>query len=211
MGKGINQKPEIFFTKRELSVMADQEFLLMKKQLLEKIRHLLSKTQLLVRKRLHEEELHSPLAEIKFAAPKISKGEHYRNFPYLVLDYPTCLTKKDIFAFRTMFWWGHHFSVTLHLQGRYLHMFRHLFVKSFRQLCSEEIFIGVGKTPWEYHYGTDNYKILTGQDLQIMEKWPFLKLSKRFDLNSWEQFPGEVVAFFASMLQVLNDNSSADK
>ena len=41
---------------------------------------------------------------------KISRGENYRGLPYLILDYPAYFSQKDIFAFRTMFWWGHFFQ-----------------------------------------------------------------------------------------------------
>src|SRR4051812_18837239 len=48
---------------------------------------------------------------------KISRGERYKELPYVILDYPRHFSKADIFAFRTMFWWGHYFSATLHLSG----------------------------------------------------------------------------------------------
>ena len=49
--------------------------------------------------------------------PKISKGENYNGLPYLILDYPRIFDKQNIFAIRTLFWWGNFFSITLHLGG----------------------------------------------------------------------------------------------
>ena len=51
------------------------------------------------------------------STPKIAKGENYLQLPYVLLDYPRCFDKENIFAIRTMFWWGNFFSITLHLSG----------------------------------------------------------------------------------------------
>src|SRR5664279_575656 len=50
--------------------------------------------------------------EVMVAMPKISKGEHYKGLPYVVLDYPRLFTQENIFAIRTLFWWGNYFSIT---------------------------------------------------------------------------------------------------
>ena len=55
---------------------------------------------------------------------KISKGENYQGLPYLVLDYPRFFFRDDVFAIRTMFWWGNYFSITLHLKGIFFEAFR---------------------------------------------------------------------------------------
>ena len=52
------------------------------------------------------------------ASAKISKGENM-GLPWVMLDYPRLFGQEDVLAIRTMFWWGHCFSVTLHLKGRY--------------------------------------------------------------------------------------------
>src|SRR5688572_27384845 len=53
---------------------------------------------------------------------KISRGENYRGLPYLILDYPRLFSKEGVFAFRTLFWWGHPFSFTIHISGIYLRL-----------------------------------------------------------------------------------------
>ena len=55
----------------------------------------------------------------KYGSPKISKGENYRGLPYVMLDYPRLFGREEVLAIRTFFWWGHGFSVTLHLKGGY--------------------------------------------------------------------------------------------
>lgn len=51
--------------------------------------------------------------------PKIYKGENYNGFPYVIMDYPASFEKHNIFAVRTMFWWGNFISITLHLSGKH--------------------------------------------------------------------------------------------
>lgn len=60
-----------------------------------------------------------PLGPIAVRFPKLSRGENYRGLPYMILDYPAVFDKENVFAIRTMFWWGHYFSITLHLKGVY--------------------------------------------------------------------------------------------
>jgi len=52
-------------------------------------------------------------------SPKISKGEQYRRLPWVVLDYPRHFSREHVLAIRQFFWWGHYFSTTLQLKGRF--------------------------------------------------------------------------------------------
>ena len=55
---------------------------------------------------------------------KISRGENYKGMPYLILDYPRIFDGEDVFAFRSMFLWGHFFSFSFQLSGIYLERYR---------------------------------------------------------------------------------------
>ena len=65
------------------------------------------------------------------SSPKISKGENYKGLPWLVLDYPRYFNKEDIFAIRTLFWWGNFFSITLHISGKYKMRYEKKIIDSF--------------------------------------------------------------------------------
>ncbi len=92
-------------TDKELLILQDTDFLLTKATVLEKINELLGQTR---------EELKESVENSNFSFPdrtyllngKISKGENYKNLPFMVLDYPALFTTKTVFAYRTMFWWG---------------------------------------------------------------------------------------------------------
>jgi hypothetical protein len=95
-----------------------------------------------------------------------------------------------------MFWWGNFFSITMHLEGKFLDYYRKQNIKNIGPLQNQGVFIGIGNTPWHYHYGNDNYELLADSHHKHIEKCPFLKISKKFELNEWETFPEYAVNFF---------------
>ena len=90
--------------------------------------------------------------------PKISRGENYGGLPYLVLDFPRQFDSLNIFAIRTMFWWGHEFSSTLHLAGKYKLNLAPRIEAAYHQLARQQYYIGVNEDPWQHHFEEDNYR-----------------------------------------------------
>ena len=175
--------------------MKDIDFLLTKHMILEKVKDMFSEIR---------EQLNQPFHNIPFDSPgKISKGENYRQLPYLVLDYPADFNSEHIFTFRTMFWWGHFFSATLHLQGDYLLKYRATVEKNLVRLLDKDIFLAIGTSPWEYHYSKDNYARLTIDHQSHISTCAFLKLSQKYELTDWQMVPGQVLAFYELILDVL--------
>ena len=141
--------------------------------------------------------------DIRSQSGKISQGENYNMLPYQVLDYPAHFEKTDIFALRTMFWWGHFFSVTLHLQGESLVKYRSSLLTNFDQLLKEELYIAVGNTPWQYHYEPDNYLPLEPEHISIIEQGEFVKLSKKIPVNEFSKLPDFASSFLQRMIRLL--------
>ena len=81
---------------------------------------------------------------MKCNAKKISPPEH-RSYG------------KDIFAIRTMFWWGNFFSITLHLSGIYKTMFAQKIIACYELLKETDFFICVHEEQWQHHFEKDNY------------------------------------------------------
>jgi hypothetical protein len=183
------------FSKQEVVVMKDIDFLLTKYMILEKIKEMFIQ----IRDHLNETSLNIP-----FDSPgKISRGENYRQLPYLVLDYPAEFNGEHIFTFRTMFWWGHFFSATLHLQGDHLEEYRAAIEKNIAKLLNQSIYIGINKSPWEYHYGKDNYVLLEINHDTHIQTCDFLKLSQKYELTDWQMVPQHVFRFYKLMIEVL--------
>ncbi|MCH7724311.1 MAG: hypothetical protein IIA49_06905 [Bacteroidetes bacterium] len=189
-------------TEKELLILQDTDFLLTKATVLEKINTLLRQTR---------EELKGCVENSNFSFPdgtdllngKISKGENYKNLPYMVLDYPALFTTKTVFAYRTMFWWGNFFSATLHLEGIALNYYRNSITINLNKLLEKDVYIGVGDTPWQYHYEKDNYIPLTENHKYFINNCKFLKLSKKLELKKWNDVPEFSTNFFELILPVL--------
>jgi len=191
----------------ELTILQDTDFLLTKARALTKVEEWLLKTRTALEAVVRESGFPFPAGAV-LAGGKISRGDNYRGLPYRVLDQPALLANDDIFAFRTMFWWGHFFSITLHLQGDSLQRFRAGLAERVEQLADMNLYIGIGDTPWEYHYGRDNYVPLEPLHRMHLEKCSFLKLSRKIELVEWERLPAFTAGFLEELLPVLAEADS---
>jgi hypothetical protein len=189
-------------TEKELLALQDTDFLLTKSGVISKLYKLLENTR---------KELKGIIKNSNFAFPKgteikigkISRGENYLNLPYMVLDYPAMFLNDDVFAYRTMFWWGNFFSSTLHLEGKSLESYRDFLIDNIEKLIGQNIFIGVGKTAWQYHYEENNYIPITVNHKDNISKNNFLKLSKKIEIGEWNSVPKFASIFLEFILSIL--------
>ena len=125
--------------------------------------------------------------KLSASVPKISKGENYRGFPFVIMDYPAAFERDHIFALRTMFWWGHFISITLHLSGRYKNAFaENIFVHGRKM----PFFIVAGEEEWEHHFEEDNFKLfssLTLEEIEAVSQKHYLKIALRYELQDWNR------------------------
>ncbi len=189
----------------ELEILKDRRFLKLKNELSTKVIAYLSQI---------ERALHSTIGRMDYQYPegtflkagKISKGEQYQGLPYFILDYPRLFTKTEVFSFRTILWWGHHFSCTLHLSGASLWNHK-------EQICanlleSEDLYFCIGNTPWEYHYQENNYKKIKSlskeQLIDQIDQKGFIKLSNYIPVDLWNEYQSFTLASFARFLKCVN-------
>ncbi len=147
-------------------------------------------------------------AEFQTAARgKISRGENYIGFPYVILDYPACFDRNKIFAIRTMFWWGNFFSLTLHVAGdAYLRKF---FISQLATRLNERGFWFCNSTDqWQHHFQNDHYIQLANPEMLESEiiKRGFLKAAKKYSLENIESLPEQLINDFG---KILSDVSSS--
>ncbi len=120
------------------------------------------------------------------AVPKIYKGENYLGFPYVMMDYPAVFEKDNIFAVRTMFWWGNFISITLHLSGKHKKYWENNMLKKLETLS--DVFITVGEDEWQHDFEENNYVAIsllsTEQQKNIREK-NFIKIALKYELHHW--------------------------
>jgi len=124
-------------------------------------------------------------------------------------DYPAFFTRDDIFAFRTMFYWGHFISFTVHLQGVYATKYSSQLIEKLRGISEEkDIYFCVNDTPWEYLYKENNYRLLSSLKLnQINEqinKNSFVKLSCKLPISKIHQSSDYMMGFFKCIISSLS-------
>jgi hypothetical protein len=140
---------------------------------------------------------------------KISRGERYRDLPYVLLDYPRSFAGHSIFAFRTMFWWGRFFSCTLHLAGDEKIKYEKSLLAARESLAANGFFICVNESPWEHHFEEDNYRPVGELPVQVWENnilgRPFVKFAKRYELDVWENLLPSAENDYATLLGLLDE------
>ena len=126
--------------------------------------------------------------------------------PWINLDYPGYFKQQYVFAIRYLFWWGNHFSVTLHLGGDYLKQYQSQLIGNIDGDKTDDLFWCVNTTPWHYDYSNENYcqiKNLTEEQIQDSLSKNFVKVSVCFELSELENFKAAAVESAVRLLQFI--------
>jgi hypothetical protein len=199
---------KIRLSPKEMDLVLNADWILTKNGIMEKAKGLLAALQdrLVAYGVEHPELLNIPVSTVP---PKISKGENYRGLPYLVLDYPRIFNKQDVLAIRTMFWWGHFFSLTLQLGGSFKNLATDKIVNAFSMLQKNKFYHCVSEDEWEHHFESDNYISLENFDadrfLQILTEKSFIKIATKIPLQQWDAAPELLFSQFKLIVEVLAD------
>lgn len=185
----MNDSSKIQLSPFEQQLITNYEWLLTKNGILEKIKGLLGALQQRQQELLQSAGSFLP-PEVLTVSAKISRGENYLGLPYLVLDYPRYFDRENIFAVRTMFWWGNFFSCTLQLSGIYKERYMPGIIAAFDQLQSENFYISHNSSQWDHHFGEDNYTALNELNIiqfsNHLQSHPFIKMAKKISLDNWD-------------------------
>ena len=201
----MNHASKLMLSDEEQQLVNNPDWILTKRIIIEKVNQFLGALSENQKAVIENEKDWLPLAVVQSTA-KISKGENYLQLPYLLLDYPRCFDGENIFAVRTMFWWGNYFSITLQLSGIYKQMFQKKIVE-YPDLAKQHFFICINENQWHHHFEADNYiavKQLANKDLQdIILKKQFVKLSLNFSLQQWNDIPALLDNSFKKIIEIL--------
>lgn len=184
----------------ELSLVQNGHWLLTKNAIIAKVVALLGDVAHTVRDTIHREDLPP---EVMRNSPKISKGENYSGLPWVMLDYPRHFSKEEVFAIRTMFWWGNYFSITLHLKGQYKERYLpHLRAHS-ALLRQHNYHIPVTNDEWQHDLSKENYtetaRLAPEAIASLLSENDFCKVSVKMSLRDWNQ----AVSFLVEQYQVI--------
>lgn len=196
---------KVTLSQKERELVTNADLILTKNGIMQKVATLFG--QLSDRYRLLLQQHPLLVADEAFVpAPKIARGEQYEGLPWMMLDYPRYFTSTDVFAIRSFFWWGHYCSITLQLSGRYQQQYAVVLEHALRQQSDKDPwFIGVGGSPWQHHFRSDNYQQVTKNTL--LTQLPFSKLAKKIPLTEWD----DVEIFFDKEFALLLHMLQADQ
>jgi len=206
----MNPGSKLMLSGEELQLVNNREWILTKRIIIEKVMAMFGLVSQHMQAVIEKEKGWLPAAIVQ-SSPKIAKGENYLLLPYLLMDYPRCFEKENIFAVRTMFWWGNFFSITLHVSGIYKTLFEQQIMDNLAAV-KQHFFICVHENQWHHHFEGDNYKPinrLAGPEInRIISAKPFIKLAVHFPLDEWEQVPAGMDVAFREMIELLKRSAS---
>lgn len=196
--------------KQELQYLLDQDFLRKKQLISQKLIQRLADLQIVLRDFLANSAFAFP-ETIDLRTGKISRGERYQDLPYYILDFPRLIQRDDVFSLRTMCWWGHEFSCTLHLQGKSKEKYQAILFENRDLLRARSLYFCLGDSPWEYHFEQDNYeladKLSDAKLRQLIEKKEFIKISRRLEISRYAQLADFVLESLQNYLLLLDKRS----
>jgi hypothetical protein len=188
MGANLQLSPE------ESALVMDAGWILTKNSVMEKVVGMMAELS----------EVYKGLwvGSIEPGNAKISRGENYLGMPWVILDYPRIFGREDVLAIRTMFWWGHPFSVTLHLKGRYQAIYLPVIERRRGRLSTAGFHLSIGEDEWRHELAADNYAPI-GEAGDIGAARPFVKLSAAVGLDRWSAAPWMMASLFEELLGIL--------
>ena len=193
------------FSPNEFNCLNDKDFLLTKIEVTTKIVTLLGKVEQALAPAINANSWPN---QVLAKSGKISKGEMYEGLPYFILDFPRYFHKENVFAFRTLCWWGNFFSSTLHLSGSYLEDTRGNLISATESIIASNAYICVNENPWEYHYRPNNYlaadQFDQNQLAALFNARAFIKISHKWGLEAYAHLPQLVVNSFQQTISWLN-------
>ena len=198
------QQTKIQFLPSEMELVSSPDIILTKNAILQKIKSFLEELQLKQQVILHEYSSHFPQELLKIS-PKISRGENYKGLPWLVLDNPRYFQHNNIFAIRTMFWWGNFFSITLHLSGNNKTELLKKISGHFALLGDTNFYIYTGQKEWEHDIDPTTYKRISSFNKdeleQIITGNSFLKLAVKFPIDSLKAIEEKLLRNFELLVK----------
>lgn len=196
------------FTTKEVNLLANKNLFAAKARIIQK----LSK-ELLLLEELYVEEVSTKKEtlseEILKNRGKITKGENLNNLPWMVLDYPRLFNRKNIFAIRTLVWWGKHISVSLVVSGNFKKLYEERVFKELNSAKFNALYICISNTAWEHDFTKENYcktSQLSKKIIDGIKERNFLKISFKIHVKEINELQSKALTKFKLLLRLLHNN-----
>jgi hypothetical protein len=152
--------------------------------------------------------------ELRKAFETIAGSSLAEEFEYVTttkeLDYPRYFNREDVFAIRTLFWWGNFFSITLHIAGSYKEKYETKIIDSFGSLQKENFSLCINEDQWEHHFEADNFISVGNTNVHTALEWvrqkKFLKIARRLSFEQWDSASSFFTETNKEMLDLFHSN-----
>ena len=193
------------FSQEEAAAISERDFFLLKNSATKKIMDLFGQLEGEIISRIKHYSI--DVKDMNKSSGKIFRGENYKLFPYIVLDCPRLFSTRSVFAFRSMFWWGHEFSFTLHLQGEAFDRYKKSLSGNLNLLEGKQVYFCVNDIPWQYNFEKENYlqieKVMNRGE-ELFNK-PFIKISRKLTVDAHENFLEYGLETFKLFMELVNE------
>lgn len=150
-------------------------------------------------------------SEILKTGGKISRGENYLGLPWIVLDHPRHFIKENIFAVRTLFWWGRFFSTTLHLSGEWQRKTGHKLARALESMQEQSVKISYSGDEWVHDLSSASYVPVRSFDRkeleQIIRNAPFVKIAIHTGIEHIYNATDLLMQQFEFIISIIDDGS----
>jgi hypothetical protein len=202
----MKQQSKLNLSDEELQLANNTGWILTKHDIVRKVYELFGELAQQYKATLDEEFMFAGLVA---QDPKISKGENYLQLPYVMLDYPREFNHQDVFAVRTMFWWGNFFSITVHLSGSYKKEFEEKLLQGFTLLQQQGFYACVNEDPWQHHFEETNYypvnRLTETEFEKLVTQKNFLKLAAKIPVTVGDEVPVMLATNFKLLMKLLTN------
>jgi hypothetical protein len=199
--------PKIQLSAEEMRLVLNSDWILTKHRIIEKVYGVFGNLSGQMQSYL-QEETHALPQQVLQLPPKISKGEQYEALPYVVLDYPRLFSKEEVFAIRSFFWWGHYFSITLHLKGKFQQQWHKKITAAAAGKNWQDAYLSFSGNEFSFNLSGKNYFFYDGKNYPAREtaQAPFLKISYKISFEQWDTAEQKLMQAFERFISVTGND-----
>ncbi len=203
----------IQFDDKESDLMFNRELFPLKRQVNQKLYTLFEQIKTSLKDTVQHKQFIFP-SGTDSETGKISQGENFQAYPWVMLDFPKLFSKQDIFAFRTLFWYGHYFSFSLVLGGRSAEYYLPIFIKNKNTIFGRSLYFSTHEDPWQHDITSENSHLLDeiadDHIKKLVQQNGYLKITGRIQSNDTGEICKQVEEFYITMLKTLSGGTDTN-
>ena len=183
-------------------MLTDQTVWNERRLLVERLGGWMGETLTLLKQR-HQADFETPVP-LNALNGKITKGDHYNGFPYMLLDYPNHFSKNEIVAVRNLISFGNGFYSTMHLRGHVVNDA----LPRIAKINSTKAFVCTAHDEWLHHIDAQHWisvNDFSSSHHDQIKTQGWLKLGVQLEINEPETWTNALVEAYDIWSGVLSN------